>query len=434
MKRRSYHVLLTARIVEALRFSLAVPHSEAVKKFNRATLAHDGSESTAGNARRTGVPPGGVGAPAHASCWSRGNLQFFHSSSARFACAAVVFWLFLTGGAELLNAQNSLARQHASRAAQLVQTNDLKGAEAEMRQAVELSPKDSEYLTRLGLILTMQERPKVAAIFFERALKLAPNNLTVRQHLAGSQWQAGRLDASRENLELILKAKPRDSEALLMLGMVLMDAGRFPEAHAVAQRATKAMPSSDQAYAVKGMAEMRMQRYTEAATSYGRAAELNPNAPDVNLGLALSLWSAGNIAGSFAIFEQGLKRFPQDAYHCLEFGRVLLKSAKPNDSTSENRAMALLQAALTLNGSLPQAHYLLGDLALRRGNPEKALQHLEQAVKLDPQDSKIHFAMSRTYRRLGRMDDAAREEDVFQKLKAREEAAPAAHLPVGGLE
>ena len=356
------------------------------------------------------------------------------SHRASFACRALAIWLFLPGGAELLNAQDSLAKQHASRAAQLVQANDLKGAEAEMRQAVELSPNNAEYLTRLGLILTMQERPKVAAIFLERALKLDPNNLTVRQHLAGSQWQSGRLDASQENLELILKAKPRDSEALLMLGMVLIDAGRFPAAHVVAQRATEATPSSDQAYAVKGMAEMRLLRYTEAATSYGRAAELNPNAPDVNLGLAMSLWAAGNIAESFAIFEQGLKRFPDDPYHCLEYGRLLLKSAKPDDSTAETRAIALVQNALTLNHSLPEAHYLLGDLALRKGNPEKALQHLEQAVKLDPQGSKIHFAMSRTYRRLGRMDDAAREEGVFQKLKTKEESATAAPLLVGGLD
>ena len=352
----------------------------------------------------------------------------------RFACAALGFWLILPSGAGLLNAQNSLARQHASKAEQLVRTGDLKGAEAEMRQAVELSPKEPQYLMRLGLVLAMQQRPKVAALFFERALKLDPDNLTVRRHLAGSQWQAGNLAASQENLELILKANSRDSEALLLLGMVLIDAGRYPAAHAVAQKAAKAMPSSDQAYAVRGMAEMRMLRYTEAAKSYGQAVELNPNVPDVSLGLAMSLWAAGNIAESFAIFEQGLKRFPEDAYHCMEYGRLLLKSAKPDDSTAETRAIALLQSALTLNRSLPEAHYLLGDLALRRGNPEKALQHLEQAVKLDPGSSKIHFALSRTHRRLGRMDDAAREEGVFQTLKAREEAAPAAPLLVGGLD
>jgi Flp pilus assembly protein TadD len=365
----------------------------------------------------------------HKSCLFAGKSRVL-----KFACAALVFWVFLPGGAELLNAQNALARQHASKADKLVQTGDLKGAEAEMREALELSPKNPEYLMRVGLILTMQERPKVAAIYFERALKLDPNNLIIRRHLAGSQWQSGRLDAARENMEFILKANPRDSEALLLLGMVLMDAGRYTDAHAVAQRAAKAMPSSDQAYAVRGMAEMRMLRYTEAAKSYGQAVELNPKAPEVNLGLAMSLWAAGNTAESFAIFEQGLKRFPEDAHHYLEYGRLLLKSSKPDDSTAETRAIALLQNALTLNRSLPEAHYLLGDLALRRGNSEEALQHLEQAVKLDPGSSKIHFALSRTHRRLGRMDDAAREEGIFQALKAREEEAPSAPLLVGGLE
>ncbi|MFN8009451.1 MAG: tetratricopeptide repeat protein [Terriglobia bacterium] len=354
------------------------------------------------------------------------------SSFIKLACAALGLCLIIYFGAEL-KAQNSPARQHASRADQLVQAGDLKGAEAEMRQAVELSPKETEYLVRLGLLLTMQERPKVAAIFYERALKLDPNNLAIRRYLAGSQWQSGRLDASEENLKIVLKTNPRDPEALVMLGMVLLGTGRFLDAHAAAQKAAKAMPSSDQAYAVKGMAEMQMQRYTEAAKSYGKAVELNPKAPDVNLGLAVSLWDAGNIAESFAVFEQGLKRFPEDPFHSMEYGRLLLKSAKPNDAASETRAVGLLQDALKLNPSLPEAQYLLGDLALRKGDPEKALQHLEEAVKLDPGSSKIHFALSRTYRRMGRMDDAAREEGEFQKLKAREEVAPASPLLVGGL-
>jgi len=434
MKPRNALALLTTSIAVTRRWNRARSHHfEVAKKFCRAILAHCSSESTAEGERGAHVRLGGGGGPAPASCRRRGKLQLFRSLSARFACAALASWLILPGGTRSLNAQNSPARQHASKADELVRNGDLKGAEAEMREAVELSPKEPEYLIRLGLVLSMQERPKVAALFFERALKLSPNNLTVRRHLAGSQWQSGRLDAAQENLEFILKAKPRDSEALLMLSMVLMDGGRFLDAHAAAEKAVKAMPSSDQAYAVKGMAEMRMQRYTEATKSYGRAAELNPQTPDVNLGSAMSLWAAGNTAESIAVFEQGVKRFPQDAYHCLEYGRVLLKSAKPDDSAAETRAIGLLQNALTLNPSLPDAHYLLGDAALRKGDSEGALRHLEQAVRLDPGSSKIHFALSRTYRRLGRVEDSAREESEFQRLKSREEAAPAAPLLVGGV-
>lgn len=351
-----------------------------------------------------------------------------------FGYAVVAFWLFLPHGTGLLNAQTSAGAEHAARAAQRIQAGDLKGAEAEMRRAVELSPKEPQYLVRLGLILGMQHRPEEATLCFENALKLDPGNLAVRRNLAASQWQMGRLAAAQETLDLILKTEPEDAQALLLLGMVLIDARRYHAALAVAQKAAEAMPSSYRAYAVKGMAEMRMHRFIDSAKSYARAAELNPSAPEASLGLAMSLWAAGSISESFATFERGLKQFPGDAYHCLEYGRLLLKSTKPNDSADETRAMALLETAVTLNGSLSEPHYLLGDLALRKGNAEEALQHLEQAVKLDPEGSKIHFALFRAYRRLGRTDDAAREEAAFQKLKAAEEAAPAAPLLMGGLD
>jgi protein O-GlcNAc transferase len=345
-----------------------------------------------------------------------------------FDCTALAIWLFLSAGTGSLNAQSSPGAQHAARAAQLVEARDLKGAEAEMRRAVELSPKEPQYHVRLGVILGMQRRPQAAAECFESALALDPANLAVRRNLAASQWQMGQLASAQENLELILRIEPEDSETLLLLGTVLIDARRYAAALAVAQRVAEAMPSSYRAHAVKGLAEMRLQRYADSAKSYARAAELRPDAAEVNVGLAMSLWASGNVSESFATFERGLERFPGDAYHCLEYGRLLLKSAKPNDSGAESQAVALLQTALKLNRSLPDAHYLLGDLALRRGNPEGALQHLEQAVKLDPESSKIHFALFRTYRRLARTKEAAREEGVFQRLKAKEEAAPAVPL------
>jgi tetratricopeptide (TPR) repeat protein len=354
-----------------------------------------------------------------------------HLSRSRYAVLAI--WLSLLSGAGLLNAQNSPGTEHAARATQLLEVGDLKGAEAEMRRAVELAPRDSQYLVRLGLILGKQHRPAEAVGFFESALALDPDNLAVRRNLAVTQWQMGRLTAAQENLELVLKADPRDTQSLLVLCSIFIDARRYAAAIAVAQTTVEAAPSSYRAFAVKGLAEMRMQRYTDSAKSYARAAELNPNAAEVNLGLAMSLWAAGSITKSFATFEQGLKRFPGDAYHYLEYGRLLLKSAKPNDSTTETRAVVLLQTALKLKPLLPEAHYLLGDLALRRGKPEEALLHLEQAVKLDPEGTKIHFALFRTYRRLGRKEDAAREEEAFQKLKAKEETAPAAPLLAGEL-
>jgi len=345
---------------------------------------------------------------------------------------ALVLSLFLFCCAVCFAAQVPTGAEHAAKAAQLVQARDLKSAEAEMRQAVELTPKDPLYLARLGLILGMQNKPEEAIACFENALKLDPDDVAIRRDLAASQWQIGQNSAATENLEIILKAGRTDPQTLLLLAMVYISAKRYAPALAAAEQASEALPSSYKTYAVKGMAELRLHRYMDSEKSYQRAAELNPNAAEVNLGLALSQWTAGHVQQAFATFEVGLKKFPNDAYHYQEYGRLLLKSAKPNDLAAQTRSAALWQNAILLNSSLPEPHYMLGDLALQKGNAQEAVQQLEQAVKLDPNESKIHFALYRAYRRRGRSEDAARELQAFQKLKAQEETTPPVPLLTGG--
>jgi Flp pilus assembly protein TadD len=49
-----------------------------------------------------------------------------------------------------------------------------------------------------------------------------------------------------------------------------------------------------------------------------------------------------------------------------------------------------------------------------------ALIPLEKAAKLDPASAKIHFALSRAFRRLGRSEDAAKEAALYDELKEKE--------------
>ena len=85
------------------------------------------------------------------------------------------------------------AKRHADRGLRLAQAGDLKGAEAELRLAVHLSPNDPDYLADLGGILGMQQRLVEAGRYFEKALKIHPGNLVVRRDLAANQWQIGQL-------------------------------------------------------------------------------------------------------------------------------------------------------------------------------------------------------------------------------------------------
>jgi tetratricopeptide (TPR) repeat protein len=59
----------------------------------------------------------------------------------------------------------------------------------------------------------------------------------------------------------------------------------------------------------------------------------------------------------------------------------------------------------------------LGWAWFKMGKPEKALEHLLAANRLDPLFSTTHYQLGTLYRQLGREADARRELAVFEKLE-----------------
>ena len=132
--------------------------------------------------------------------------------------------LFLALGVDAISAAASQAireaQEHAEAGLRFAQQNDLKHAETELRRAIELAPNNPQYLAGLGGILGMQRKLEESSYFLEKALKLDPEDLVTRRNLASNQWQIGRFEDARQNLQRILKGKPGDSRTILLLGMV----------------------------------------------------------------------------------------------------------------------------------------------------------------------------------------------------------------------
>jgi tetratricopeptide (TPR) repeat protein len=117
--------------------------------------------------------------------------------------------------------QESVAAQgHAERARQSLGRGQLKIAETELRQAVELAPQEGEYLGLLGIVLGMQQKLQESDTYLEKALRLNPGDSATRRNLAWNQFQLGQLEPAKTNLERVMKEKPRDNAATLVLGMV----------------------------------------------------------------------------------------------------------------------------------------------------------------------------------------------------------------------
>jgi tetratricopeptide (TPR) repeat protein len=215
--------------------------------------------------------------------------------------------------------------------------------------------------------------------------------------------------------------EPSKESNYLDLGSILGNSNLLTVALAVAKKGLERIPSSFPLYMMKGLIETRQGYYNDAVKSYGRAVELNPQAPEANRGLAKAQLRAGLGSQAAATFETGLKRFPRDAAHYQEYALMLLKAADGGDVAAESRAVSLLESALAIDSSLAEAHYQLGNRALAKGQMKGALDHLEEAAKCDPESAKIHYALARGYRRVGREKEASQELLIHERLKVEEE-------------
>jgi Tfp pilus assembly protein PilF len=280
-----------------------------------------------------------------------------------------------------------------------------------------------------------------------------PDQPRLAYNLALVQYHAGRFAQSQQRLETLInsgnknaavfnllgwchqkQARPKEAVRALQesvqlapseetnyldLGKILLAQHSLPSALQLTKETTGSFPNSAAAFELQGLVEMEVGQFTDAVRSYTRAVQLDSSRPDAALGLAQSQFAAGRSEAA-ANFEAGISRFPKDARFKAQYAVALLRQSETGDPLAEARARQLLRSALALDPLLPEAHYQLGNLALKNGLMTEAQQHLEQAVKLDTRNGQAHFALARLYRRLGRKEESGREMDLYESLKGAE--------------
>lgn len=221
--------------------------------------------------------------------------------------------------------------------------------------------------------------------------------------------------------EKAINMEPSNQAHYLDLGEALLEKKNYGTAMEVARETVKRFPSSSRAYSLKGSIELGMDALTEAQKSYAKAIELGPNDSKAALGLALTQWNASQNAEAARSFEEGARKFPRDAFFLLKYSLFLLNSPEQRDAQKEAQIKALLKKSEDLDDSNAETHFQLGDLAIKENNYDEALKELQIAATQDPELPKVHFALARVYRRIGRAEEAKNETAIFAKLKAKED-------------
>ena len=122
---------------------------------------------------------------------------------------------------------------------------------------------------------------------------------------------------------------------------------------------------------------------------------------------------------AIAEFKRELEIAPTSAVtHVMLAWYFLLR----NDATD---ALPYAQKAATEAPNSPSAQLVLGRSLIETGSVNNGMDHINAALKLDPNNLEIHLAMVKGYQELGRKDDAARERLLAKDLAKGRASAPA---------
>jgi tetratricopeptide (TPR) repeat protein len=269
------------------------------------------------------------------------------------------------------------AQAHAAKGRELLAGGDPAAAERELRQAVKLAPDDAEFLALLGVALGMQRKLQDSDVYLEKALRVDPADAVTRRNLAWNQFDLGELGKAKVNLALVLKEKPQDATAILLLGMVdeeLHDYASAVKLLASVPEQVRERPESQAALA-------RAYYYSgQSAKSREVLKELQSRAGEPE-----SIFAAAQVAAELQDFDsaEALLRSIATSYPDQErlgyaLARVEYRAGKFPES------LDTLRHTIAAGHESSEIYNLLGWCLYKKDDAKGAVAALDRAIALDP--------------------------------------------------
>ncbi len=194
----------------------------------------------------------------------------------------------------------------------------------------------------------------------------------VKKHSTASNSTASAV-AVCENL---VRLKPTDARARVLLGDAYAGMGRTQEAMTFYQEALGLDNNCFEAHLALGKAHAEQGHYPEAISSYQRALQIRPDSADAQLSLGLALSNAGQ-------YEEAMRAF---------------------------------QRAKELDPGVAETQVITGKAFLGAGMYAQAIECLENAVQTDEEHAQAYFNLGRAYLRVGDRDLAIKQQHILQNL------------------
>jgi Flp pilus assembly protein TadD len=325
--------------------------------------------------------------------------------------------------------------------------------ERRLIESARANPKSVEAHHALAAFYLQRGQLKTALPHLQRAQIIDPNHYPSGYDLAVTLTELGRLPEARSQIRRMIAAKDT-GELHNLLGDVEERAGQHETAAVEYQRGAH-MDATEEHLFDWGNHLLQMRAYGPAVEVFTASVKRQPKSARLHIGLGIAQYSQGQYSAAVMAFCDAADLAPKDPRPIQFLGEVygiapelaqevtprlarfvttqprngaahlyyalsLWKGERGGSSQVDLKQVeTLLRRATVLDPTLSKAFLELGILLAEQQRHAEAIAALQRAVKLAPDEAQAHYRLAQSYQRTGQRELAAKELEIFQRLKDR---------------
>jgi tetratricopeptide (TPR) repeat protein len=236
----------------------------------------------------------------------------------------------------------------------------------------------SEYLLEAAVALEFEERYADALNWLNQGLALNPEQYDLLLVKARILKQTGDLKASLAVCDKLVLLFPNDFSGYCLRSNIFFMTGAYGKAMADAHKACEVAPENPNSFMARAFVQMQLGNYDQALQDFEQTLRYDPQRYDALRGQGKCLSMLGRDYEALASFNALRRTYPDDPDLYYELADVLFSAGYLDDCEK------VCQKCLELDAGYVSALVILGMIALRRDQDEKARDLLTRAVAMEP--------------------------------------------------
>jgi predicted O-linked N-acetylglucosamine transferase (SPINDLY family) len=263
-------------------------------------------------------------------------------------------------------------------AIQSFQNNNFERSDSILTGILKRDAKCLPALHILGLIRASQGKFNEAVEFFQKALKLNPQDKSIRLNLAKAFSDQGMDKEALPHFKMSTEVMPGNANAWIGLGKTLANLNKEHDAVDCYDKALSIDNRLVGGWSNKAFALFKLEKYQDSLNCYDEVIALEPNNPIA--------WSEkGAVLHALQRYEEAIFNYDKAITINPSLAAAFLnKGAALKELKRNQEALSLCKTALNLDPNMPEAWLNAGINFRELKQFDNATYHLDQALKLNP--------------------------------------------------